>query len=109
MSETYDAVYHAASRAFAGFSPSSILEDAVRGFDISFYADRTSCVIQETAMEYTRPSVLMRPKIFPDGDQWCALYGDDLQNGVAGFGKSPSLAMYDFDKNWSSKMDEKAS
>ena len=32
-----------------------------------------------------------------DGDQWCALYGDDLQSGVAGFGDSPELAMQDFD------------
>ena len=24
-----------------------------------------------------------------DGDQWCALLGDDLQEGIAGFGDSP--------------------
>jgi hypothetical protein len=31
---------------------------------------------------------------------WCALYGENIQDGVAGFGKSPSLAMIDFDANW---------
>lgn len=46
------------------------------------------------------PHVLMRPAIYPDGNQWCALYGEDLQNGVAGFGDTPELACSDFDKNW---------
>ena len=103
MSEAFDAIYGVVNRAFCGFSPTQILENAVRSFDISFYADRTSNTIQEAAMEYTRPSVLMRPKVYPDGDIWCALYGDDLQSGVAGFGKSPSEAMYDFDKKWTEK------
>lgn len=32
---------------------------------------------------------------FKDGDQWCALYGEDLQAGIAGFGNTPFLAMAD--------------
>ncbi len=52
------------------------------------------------AQDKRRPCVLFYPKLFVDGDEWCALYGDDLQNGVAGFGKSPSLAMADFDEKW---------
>ncbi len=54
--------------------------------------------------EWTRPSTLMRPKVYPDGNQWCVLYGDNLQEGVAGFGDSPELAMADFDKNWRTPM-----
>jgi hypothetical protein len=50
--------------------------------------------------EMQRPSILLRPKIRIDGDQWCALYGEDLQDGVAGFGDSPDSAMRDFDKEW---------
>jgi len=49
---------------------------------------------------YTSPSVLYRPCLSPDGNQWCALYGKNLQEGVAGFGDSPADAMRDFDKNW---------
>lgn len=30
-----------------------------------------------------------------DGNQWCALYGEDLQAGIAGFGNTPFLAMVD--------------
>ena len=28
-----------------------------------------------------------------DGDQWCALVGDDLQTGVAGFGDTQGDAL----------------
>ena len=35
-----------------------------------------------------------------DGDQWCALYGENLQEGVAGFGRTPAEAMADFDQAW---------
>jgi hypothetical protein len=50
--------------------------------------------------EINRPSYIHKPKLTVDGNQWCALYGDDLQNGVAGFGDSPNQAYEDFDRNW---------
>jgi len=43
---------------------------------------------------------LLKPKIYKDGNQWCVLYGEDLQSGVAGFGDTPRLAVYDFNKQW---------
>lgn len=52
------------------------------------------------ALDAAAPSVILRPRIFTDGDQWCALYGDNLQDGVAGFGDTPNEAMRDFNKNW---------
>lgn len=48
------------------------------------------------------PSVLYRPRLMADGDMWCALYGDDLVSGIAGFGKTPAEAMHEFDKAWNS-------
>jgi hypothetical protein len=50
------------------------------------------------------PHVLMRPSIYKDGNQWCALYGINLEDGVAGFGDSVALAMNDFDRNWFAKL-----
>ena len=50
--------------------------------------------------EQWRPSTIYKPRVFPDGNMWCALYGENIQEGVAGFGKSPALAMKDFDDNW---------
>jgi len=46
---------------------------------------------------------ILKPKLFKDGNQWCALYGKDLQEGIAGFGDTPRLAIYDFNKQWDVK------
>ena len=54
----------------------------------------------DIALAITRPSAVFRPALTIDGDQWCALYGQNLQDGVAGFGSSPEAAMADFDRKW---------
>jgi hypothetical protein len=59
---------------------------------------------QEAQYAQQAPHVLMRPKVYPDGDHWCALYGVDLQEGVAGFGKTPEGACENFDYNWRSQI-----
>jgi hypothetical protein len=43
-----------------------------------------------------------------DGDQWCALYGENLQDGVAGFGDTPEKAMYAFDAAWKTARTQRA-
>jgi hypothetical protein len=40
-----------------------------------------------------------------DGDQWCFLFGEDIQEGVAGFGRSVIEAAHNFydelgDQSW---------
>lgn len=40
------------------------------------------------------------PKVYRDGNSWCALYGDDLQKGVCGFGPTPAAAVEDYNRNW---------
>jgi len=47
---------------------------------------------------------LLRPRLFIDGDQWCCLYGSNVQDGVCGFGESPIDAVYDFNKAWNRKL-----
>jgi len=63
-------------------------------------AEMTRETIKMTVYEYERPSTVHKPRLFIDGNQWCALFGENLQDGVAGFGDSPYLAMQDFDVNW---------
>ena len=58
------------------------------------------------AQDQRKPSVLFRPSIYIDGNQWCALYGKNIQCGVSGFGDSPAEAMEDFDKNWYKKLND---
>ena len=50
--------------------------------------------------ERERPSYLWKPKLSIDGNQWCALYGENLQDGVAGFGDTPAKATLAFDRAW---------
>lgn len=64
------------------------------------YAEMIKTEFLNVAYAMQRPSVLYRPSLSIDGDQWCVLYGKDLQSGVAGFGESPAKAMEDFDKVW---------
>ena len=60
--------------------------------------------LTEEVMCSQRPSTIFRPVIALDGNKWCALYGDNPQEGIAGFGDSPADAMVDFDKQWNTKI-----
>ena len=62
--------------------------------------DETFISLHCFAMELLAPSVRLRPKLYIDGNKWCALYGDDVQKGLAGFGESPQKALQDFDTNF---------
>lgn len=37
----------------------------------------------------------LRPEL--DGDQWCVLWGPNIQEGIVAFGDSPSAALVAFD------------
>jgi hypothetical protein len=51
---------------------------------------------QEAETKRMAPHVLLRPSILPDGTMWCALLGEDLMVGIAGFGETPELACQAF-------------
>lgn len=50
----------------------------------------------------TAPHVIHKPALYIDGNKWCALFGENLQEGVAGFGDTPAEAMLAFDAAWNS-------
>jgi len=100
MSDSYQAIYDAVRSKISNGDIGSAVESAMRDASISHYASCALGAVRCAAAEYERPSAIFRPRIFIDGDKWCALYGDNLQDGAAGFGDSPSSAMYDFDANW---------
>jgi len=52
---------------------------------------------EQAALEQRRPFTILKPRMFPDGDKWCALYGENLQEGIAGFGDTPEKAAMQFD------------
>lgn len=101
MSDSYQAIYDAArSKIRNGDVGQAVSEVARQMLDISHVTPLAIEAIGIIRYEMTRPSVLFRPRISLDGNKWCALYGENLQEGVAGFGNSPEAACCEFDNAW---------
>jgi len=66
------------------------------------YRMQVAACQEDRALFLARPSVMLGLVPKPDGNQWCALYGENIQDGVAGFGDSPNAAMQAFDVAWKS-------
>lgn len=99
MSDNYQAVYDAVRSRINPCNTQDILETAAReAFDISWQKQHLQQEIYAVSHEMQRPSVLYRPQIMADGTMWCVLLGDNLQEGVSGFGKTPAEAMAAFDQ-----------
>jgi hypothetical protein len=97
--DSYQPIYDAVrSKISCGNVGDAVQQAARESLDISF---QMSAIQQEfvcAAQEMQRPSVLFKPMLSADGSMWCALLGDNLQEGVAGFGETPAKAMYAFDE-----------
>ena len=100
MSDNYQAVFDAVRSKIQGCNVEEAIQSAFRDSGFSHYAQQAFQEISNAGFEQQRPFMLLRPNIYMDGDEWCALYGENLQDGIAGFGKTPHEAAYDFDKNW---------
>lgn len=102
MSDNYQAVYDAVRSRFHGCDAGSAVESALR--DAFGNVDhQIRCALQDITCafsEHSRPCIVFKPVLSQDGDHWCVLYGENLQEGVAGFGPSPASAMADFDRAW---------
>lgn len=53
--------------------------------------------------EYNLFSIL-KPKLFIKENQWCCLYGNDIETGIAGFGESPYASILNWSKQWYKKI-----
>jgi len=100
MSDSYQAIYDAVRSKISGGDFDSAVRDSFRDAGLGHQIERVAYSYQVAAAAQESPSVLYQPKLSIDGNQWCALYGKDLQSGVAGFGDSPQKAMNDFDINF---------
>jgi len=65
--------------------------------ELNVYQSKISAAVLEE--ELTRFKIL-KPKIYIDGNQWCVLYGENIQDGVCGFGDTPDKAIWDWNKQW---------
>lgn len=90
MADSYQAIFDATRSRIGDVDSYRAIRDAIaERFDASYAIAILQEQIVIVSHEQQRPSVLFRPKLSRDGSQWCALYGDNLQDGVAGFGDSP--------------------
>ncbi len=46
---------------------------------------------------------IIKPKLYKDGNQWCCLYGEDIMEGIVGFGETPYKAVWDWQSAWHKK------
>lgn len=102
MVDSYQAIYDAVRSRISNGDIGYVVEQAAREA-FSNFDNRMASVsheFQSAGFEQQRPSVLMRPELYIDGNQWCAIYGRNLQSGVCGFGDTAANAMTDFDNNW---------
>lgn len=110
--DAYQPIYDAVrSRISGGDIGQVVAEVARQSFDISMTVAMLGQQFalaaerhQQAADESMRPAVMFKPRVFMDGNQWCALYGDNLHDGCAGFGDSIAEAMKAFDAEWSTKL-----
>jgi hypothetical protein len=102
MSDNYQAVYDAVRSRFGHVDVARAIQDGM-SMDASFAIESVRNEFLIAAGQMTKPSVLYRPSLTLDGTMWCALYGEDLMNGVAGFGETPAEAMDAFDKAWATE------
>ena len=68
--------------------------------DAARYESNAAARKEALADEMLRPFMLLKPTLSADGNMWCFLYGDNLQDGVAGFGETPAKAAVQFDIEW---------
>lgn len=95
--DTYQPIYDAVRSRIGSVDAESAIRDAI---NFGHARDRIEEAFISTAHDMSSPSVLYRPTLAIDGNKWRAMYGENLQDGVAGFGESPAEAMADFDKAW---------
>lgn len=101
MSDSYQAIYDAVRSKISGGNISEAVAEIARSsLDTSWLQSHAQQEIYAVSHQWQRPSVLFRPRVFQDGDKWCALYGENLAEGVSGFGDTPDNACYEFDREW---------
>jgi hypothetical protein len=111
MNESYQAIFDAVRSRISGGDVGSAVESALRSsFEGADHAARMAArEFQSAAQEMQRPSAIFKSTLSRDGDQYCALLGENLQTGVDGFGDTPDKAMRDFDKIWHEPIERKTS
>ena len=77
------------------YQPEEQFKILMRELEGKLHEDGTYHVTPELIEQICRQLVQLHYsiKLFPDGDQWCALIGKNIHDGSAGFGKTRKEAI----------------
>lgn len=103
--DTYQPIYDAVRSRIHSCDIDAIVRERIPSLDTFSIEQAFRSMASDIYSMATRPFVLMRPSLSIDGNQWCALYGENLQDGIAGFGESVEKAAADFDRNYYARLD----
>lgn len=101
--DNYQAIYDAVRSRLGNADVGEAIREAIRVQNWTHYVEQAAYAWQLAAAQQERPSVVFKPRIFMDGSAFCALLGDNIQEGVAAFGDSPAEAAASFDAAWYKK------
>ncbi len=102
--ESYQAIFDAVRSRISNGDVGNAIQEHLRDLNLGHYTQQALHSFEWYLADCKAPHVLMKPAIYIDGNQWCALYGENIQDGVCGFGDSPAKAMEDFDRNWAAAL-----
>jgi len=69
-------------------------------YELTNTVHRIANEIKEIGDENFTLLAALKPRIFLDGNQWCCLYGEDIMQGIVGFGATPQHAYGEFYRAW---------
>jgi len=102
--DAYQAIYDATSSKIRNGDVGSAIENAISQMGLGHYVQMAMSSVAESVAEHGRPCAVFKPTLTLDGNKWFALFGENIQEGVCGYGDSPAEAMYEFDKSWNQKV-----
>jgi hypothetical protein len=79
---------------------SHMLANAINHYESIQHQEKLNLIIAKQDMVFIESFGL---KPYKDGSEWCVLLGDNIQDGICGFGETPLKAVLDFNKNFISK------
>ncbi|MDB5997198.1 MAG: hypothetical protein JWP42_4334 [Pseudomonas sp.] len=62
------------------------MNDVESAYASAKFVEQVTQAALDINLAYTQPAAVFRPALSIDGNQYCVLFGADLQSGVAGFG-----------------------
>lgn len=78
----------------------TILNDERQRIVMDAACNQAVMAYQEISAALTAPDVVYKVIPVPDGNQWMCLLGENLQEGIAGFGDTPDAAVRAFNTAW---------